>query len=521
MIIDNTPRAGRREWIGLAVLALPTLLVSFDVFVVLLALPHLSEALGASSTQQLWIMDIYGFMLAGFLITMGTLGDRIGRRKLLLIGAAAFGSASILSAFSTSAAMLIAARALLGIAGATLTPSTLSLISNMFHDPRERARAIGIWGGCFSVGAIIGPVVGGVLLSHFWWGSVFLLGVPAMVLLLVLGPLLLPEYRNSEAGRLDLISVVLSLAMILPIIYGIKELARDGWQLLPALAIIAGGVFGIVFVHRQRRLPDPLLDLDLFSSGVLSTTLLCLLSYSMLSGTSMAFIGQHLQLVEGLSPLLASLAMAPGMLVSIVSFQLAPWLSHRVRPAHLIATGLLVTIAGLVVITFASPTSGPAILVFGFALSTLGSGPVVTLGTDLVVGSAPAEKTGAAAALSQASNEFGISLGIGTLGSIGTLVYRTRIAGTIPPDVPTPASQAARDTLASATAAASHLPNHLAMDLLVPAREAFTSELHAIAATSAVLLLGVAVLVVFMLRRVRPKRFQEDYKEETLSKMAP
>ena len=245
-----------------------------------------------------------------------------------------------------------------------------------------------------------------------------------------------------------------------PTIYGIKELARDGWQPLPALAIIAGGAVGILFIRRQHRLADPLLDLRLFNNGVFSTALLCLLSYSMLSGTTMAFIGQHLQLVEGLLPLWTSLAMAPGMLVSIVSFQLASWLAHRVRPAHLIAVGLLVTIAGLLVITFASATSGPAILVLGFTLSTLGSGPVVTLGTDLVVGSALAEKAGSAA-LSQTSNEFGISLGIGTLGSIGTLVYRTQIAGALAPDVPPPASQAARNTLAGATVAASHLSNRI------------------------------------------------------------
>ena len=212
-------RAGRKAWIGLAVLALPTLLVSIDVFVMLLALPRLSEALHATSTQQLWALDIYGFMVAGLLVTMGSLGDRIGRRKLLLIGAAAFGVASMLTAFSNSATMVIAARALLGIAGATLAPSTLALISNMFRNPAQRATAIGIWAGCFVVGAIIGPILGGVMLEHFWWGSVFLIGVPAMTLLLVVGPVILPEYRDPQAARLDLLSVVLSLATILPTIH--------------------------------------------------------------------------------------------------------------------------------------------------------------------------------------------------------------------------------------------------------------------------------------------------------------
>jgi MFS transporter, DHA2 family, multidrug resistance protein len=299
---DAPPRAGRREWIGLAVLALPTLLVSLDLFVMLLAVPHLSADLGASSTQQLWILDIYGFMVAGFLITMGTVGDRIGRRRLLLVGAAAFGLASVLAAWSTSPQMLIASRALLGIAGATLTPSTLSLITNLFRDPRQRASAVAVWAGCFVVGAIIGPIVGGLLLEQFWWGSVFLLGVPAMVLLLLTGPVLLPEYRNPQADRLDRASVALSLGVILPVIFGLKELARGGWQPLSMVAVVVGVVVGVAFVRRQRALADPLLDLGLFANRAFSVTLGSMLAYSMLSGGTMVWVAQQLQLVVGLSP---------------------------------------------------------------------------------------------------------------------------------------------------------------------------------------------------------------------------
>ena len=206
-----TPNAGRREWIGLAVIALPCLLYSMDLTVLNLAVPHISAALRPSSAEQLWIIDIYGFLIAGSLITMGTLGDRIGRRRLLLIGAAAFGVASVAAAFSTTPAMLIATRALLGIAGATLAPSTLSLIRNMFLDPHQRTIAIGVWVTSYSLGGAIGPLLGGVLLQYFWWGSVFLIGVPVMLLLLVLGPVLLPEFRDPQAGRLDLFSAGLSL----------------------------------------------------------------------------------------------------------------------------------------------------------------------------------------------------------------------------------------------------------------------------------------------------------------------
>lgn len=499
-----TPRAGRREWVGLAVLALPTLLVSLDLFVVLLAAPHLSAALHATSTQQLWILDIYGFMVAGLLITMGTLGDRIGRRRLLLMGAAAFGAASLLAAYSMSAPMLIAARALLGIAGATLTPSTLSLIMNLFADPRERARAMGIWAGCFVAGAIIGPIVGGALLDRFWWGSVFLLGVPAMVLLLATGRKLLPEYRNPDAGRLDPISVGLSLAAIMATIYGLKELSRNGWQPVPLSAMVVGLVLGVVFVRRQRGLTDPLLDLHLFASRAFAATLGSLLANSMLAGGIMVFVAQHFQLVEGLSPLQAGLALVPGMAAAIVSFQLAPILARRVRPAFLFSGGLVLSVVGMLVLTQAGAGSGTAVLVVGFVLVSFGGGPLVALGTNLVVSSAPQEKAGSAAGLAQTGNELGYALGIATLGSIGTLVYRTQVTDAIPAGVPASVASAVRDTLAGATAAAQALPRHLASELLTPAREAYTSGLRVVAVVAAIVLAAVALLIVAALREVAP-----------------
>jgi DHA2 family multidrug resistance protein-like MFS transporter len=519
MTTERQPRAGWREWAGLAVLALPTLMVALDLFVMLLAVPHLSTALHASSTQQLWILDVYGFMVAGLLLTMGTLGDRIGRRRLLLIGAAAFGTASILAAWSANPEMLIAARALLGIAGATLSPSTLSLVMTLFRDPRQQASAVGIWAGCFVVGAIIGPIVGGALLEHFWWGSVFLLGVPAMVLLLVAGPRLLPEFRNPQAGRLDLASVALSLAAILPIVYGLKELARGGWRPLPVATIAVGLAVGWRFVARQRALAsagaDPLLDLRLFHNRAFSTTLGSLLANSTLAGGTMAIIAQHFQLVEGLSPLRAGLALVPGMLAAIASFQLAPVLARQVRPAFLFSGGLAVSVTGLLLLTQSSATSGPLILMAGFVLVSFGGGPLVALGTNLVVGSAPPEHAGSAAGVAQTANEFGYALGIATLGSIGVAVYHARMADATATSVPGAAAAAARDTLAGATAAAHSLPDQLATALLAVARDAFTGGLHAAASVSAVLLAGIALLIVTTLRQLPPiGHAQPDPREE-------
>ncbi|MEX2394092.1 MAG: MFS transporter, partial [Actinomycetota bacterium] len=373
-------RAGKKEWIGLAVLALPALLVAVDIFVMLLALPRISTDLGANSTQQLWITDIYSFMIAGFLVTMGTLGDRIGRRKLLLIGGTAFSLASVLAAYSVNVEMLILARAFLGIAGATLGPSTLALISNMFPDPRQRSLAIGIWLVCFIGGAAVGPVVGGVMLEHFWWGSVFLLGVPVMVLLWVLGPTFLPEYKDDSAGRIDLASVALSLGAILSVIFGLKELAKDGVTALPIAAIVIGLVVGAMFIKRQRTLVDPLVDLKLFSNHEFRVALGCMLAGTMLMGATMVFITQALQLVYGLKPLDAGLWMVPAMLCSIISFQFTPLVARRVRPAYLISGGLMFAVVGLVMLTQVALDASPVYLIIAFSLISLGAGPLVTLG---------------------------------------------------------------------------------------------------------------------------------------------
>src|SRR5918998_1435108 len=343
VIAGQVLRAGRREWIGLAVIALPCLLYSMDLEVLYLAVPSLTADLEPTSSQLLWITDIYGFLLAGFLITMGTLGDRIGRRRLLLIGAAAFGITSVLAAFSRSAEMLIATRAMLGIAGATLAPSTLSLIRNMFLEPSQRAFAIGVWATSFSAGAALGPLAGGLMLEFFWWGSVFLLAVPVMTLLLVLGPSLLPEFRDPEAGRLDLVSAAMSLVTVLVVIYGLKQIAQDGMGWLPVLSIAAGLVLGAAFVRRQRELTDPLIDLRLFRVPAFSTSLAVYTLGILVLFGSFLFIYQYLQLVLELSPLEAAALTLPSFGAFVVGSLVAPAFVKRVRPATVMAIGLAIS----------------------------------------------------------------------------------------------------------------------------------------------------------------------------------
>lgn len=501
---NNTQKATVKEWIGLATLALPTLLVSIDLFVMLLALPRLSTALSANSTEQLWIVDMYGFMVAGLLITMGTLGDRIGRRKLLLIGGALFGLASLLAAFSSNPLMLIVARALLGIAGATMTPSTLALISHLFPDAKQRATAFGIWAGCFTVGAIVGPLVGGVLLEHFWWGSVFLIGVPAMVLLLLLGPWVLPEYRNPQASKLDLKSVALSLTAILSAVYGLKELARNGWQILPAAMLVLGLAVGVIFVRRERRLKNPLIDIRLFQSRSFSTTLGSMLLYTTLSGTTMVYAAQHLQLVEALTPLQAGIAMVPGMISAIIGFQVAPLLARRIRPALVIGGGLLLTVIGLIIVALVGTKDGLLPLVIGFSIASFGGAPLVALGINLVVGSVPPSRAGSAAAMAQTSNELGISLGVATLGSLAGVIYRTQLNAHLPFDLSVAAQRAAQENLAGAVGTAAALPRQTAESLLMVARTAFNNGVHVIAGISAGFLAIAAILLFINLRGVPP-----------------
>jgi DHA2 family multidrug resistance protein-like MFS transporter len=476
-------KATRREWTGLAVLALPTLLASLDMSVLFLALPHLAADLDASSTEQLWILDAYGFLLAGFLVTMGTLGDRIGRRRLLMFGATAFGLASLVAAWSTSAEMLIAARAGLGIAGATLMPSTLALIRNMFGDPRQRGVAIAVWMSCFMVGTAIGPLVGGVMLENFWWGSVFLLAVPVMVVLLATAPFLLPEYR-SGGGRLDLVSVGLSLAAILPVVFGLKELTR-GFSWLYAGSVVAGFFFAAVFVGRQRRLAEPLLDLRLFTDRSFRACMVIMFCGAVVMSGTFYFVPLYLQLVMGFSPLHAGLWMLPQAIAMIASTQATPVLARRLRPAHIMAVALAVAAAGCLVMSFAGPVGGLPLVVTGFLLACVGVAPPTAVGTDLVIGSVPPERAGSAASVSETGNELGIALGLAVLGSVGTLVYRG--------EAPAPA----RESLANAVAAG--LPE----DVLAAARSAFTSGMNVVTTLGAALFAVLAVTALVALRRTR------------------
>ncbi|MFD1274245.1 MFS transporter [Streptomyces kaempferi] len=474
---------------------LPLLLVSMDVSVLYFAIPAISADLEPSGTQQLWIFDIYAFVLASLLMTMGSLGDRIGRRRLLLFGAAAFGAASALAAYADSAQTLIAARALLGIGGATLMPSTMAIIRTMFTDPGQRAKAIGLWSGVMTGGVALGSVMSGVLVQYFWWGSVFLVNLPAMALLLVLGPVLLPESRNPRPGRFDLPSVPLSMAAVLPVIYGIKEIPSEGWKFEYVLSILVGLLFTVLFVRRQRTAESPLISPELFRGrGFAPAVVLNLVSSFAMMGSAY-FTTQYLQSVLGKSSMEAALwALLPTVLVGVAAPVAAQLVQKGVHRAHVVSGGFVLGACGYGLLALTGTDSlwwalaGAGVLAAGIVV-------VMSQMMDLALSTVPVANAGVASSLLETGAEFGGALGMAVLGSIGTAVYRHGI--------PSDAPDAARETLGGALAVARELPGDTGGTLVRAAREAFTDGMHAAAVAGAVLLLGAAVLASATLRRVR------------------
>ncbi|MFG3392378.1 MFS transporter [Streptomyces parvus] len=503
---DSAKRATKREWIGLAVLVLPAMLVTMDLTLLHLAVPQMSAHLKPSSSQLLWITDIYGFTIAGFLVIMGTLGDRVGRRRLLLIGAVAFGATSLFTAYATTPEMLIAARAALGVAGACLAPSTLSLIRTMFPVPAQRTTAVTIWSSGFMLGGALGPVVGGVLLEYFWWGSVFLLAVPVMAALILLGPMLLPEYRDTSAGRVDLASAALSLCAVLCVIYGLKEIAKHGPDALTLITVVVGVTLGVLFVRRQRNLADPLLDVRLFANRAFSVSLTTLLVTLMLLMGLQFLIAQYLQIVLSLSPLTSGLWLFPAVLSGMIAALVASGIASKVRPAYVCGACMALAAVGFAVLWGVSADDGPGRILLASVLMFAGLAPVSALGTDLVVGTAPTNRAGPAAALSETSIEFGGALGIAVVGSIGTAVYRAHLADAAPDGVPAGAD----DTLPAALEVAARLPAEAGDNLASAAREAFAHGLSVNSLVAAPLMLAAAIAATVLLRRVRPSSHENE-----------
>lgn len=491
-------RAGSREWAALAVLTLAVLLLAVDGTVLSLAVPALTADLQPSATGLLWIGDAYSFVLAGLLVTMGALADRIGRKRLLLIGAVGFAAASVLAAYAPTAGWLIAARALQGVAGATLMPATLSIIRATFADPRQRTLAVGVWSAAAAAGAALGPLVGGVLLDHFWWGSVFLINLPVMAVLLATGVPLLTESRDPRPGPFDLLSAGLSLAGVVGVVYAVKEVAA-GEHLDLALGAGAAGVALLaVFVRRQRRLREPMIDVTLFARPAFSGAVLSnLLAIFALSGL-LFFLSQYFQLVLGLTALESGLRVLPAMVGAALSAVGTPLLLRRLSRAAITSGGLLAGAAGLAALfVVVSGGSYPAIAA-AMVLVGLGVGMALTVTSDTVVSSVPPARAGAASAVSETAYELGTALGIAVLGSVLTAVYRGALV--LPAGLPAEATQAARDSLAGALGVAAATGQD---GLGESARLAFVAGIESAAGLGALLAAAAALGAALLLPRRR------------------
>ncbi|HWH26998.1 MAG TPA: MFS transporter [Pseudolysinimonas sp.] len=491
--ITTQTRAGARSWVALGVLTLSILLLAIDGTVLALAVPALTASLDPTATQLLWIGDIYSFALAGLLITMGNVADRIGRKRLLLIGATGFGLASLLAAFAPTAELLIAARVLLGISGATIMPSTLSLVRNIFPDPRQRSRAIAVWSAGATVGAAIGPLVGGALLESFWWGSVFLINVPVMVILVITGAILLPESRNPKPGRIDLLSAALSVVAIVPIVYAIKTFASDGFSWIAVGSVVLSVIGAVLFARRQRRLETPLIDLALFRipafSGAVAANTLAIFGFVGM----LFFFSQYLQLVRGLSPLQAGLAELPSALASLAVIGIVSNVVARIGRGLAVGVGLAVCGAGSVLLAFAEGQSDLIWIILSLCVLAIGAGLAMTVSVDAVLSAVEKERSGAASAISETAYELGVALGIALLGSVLTAVYRVSLH--LPESLTPTVAADVRESLGSAVHVAGDNPA-----VVDAAQEAFVVSIQ----TASFVAAAIMFVAAFIAARVIP-----------------
>jgi len=498
-----------RRWGTLAICATAALLLGIDNTVLNLAIPDLVQAMRPSTTQVLWIADAYSFALGSLLVVMGSLGDRIGRKRLLLIGAGCFGLASLLTAYSGNPDLLIAARMLQGAAGATVMPSTASLIRSTFAEPKQRTLAMGIFAGVGGAGFALGPVIGGLLLDHFWWGSVFLINIPVMLLILVLGPVLLVESRNPAPGRFDLLSLLLSVVGLFSVIYAIQTGAHDGFTEPQVLTAAVVGVLALAaFGLRQSRIGNPMIDLPLLRNrafaGSVGANLITILSVSALS---LAF-SQYFQDVRGWTPLHTGLALLAGPVGAMIGgpgcAAVIKWLGRAATVS--LGLGLMaVSMAVFALVGIHTPylELAPAVVVNG-----IGMGLIFGTTNDTMLATAPKERAGGAAAIGETAMELGSGLGIAVLGSILTSAYRSGLhlpAGLLPAS-----AAAARETVGGGMATGAALPAPQGPALVASAQQAFVHGMHLAILIGAVLLACGAVATLFALRGVPAVIAEED-----------
>ncbi|MFJ3095200.1 MFS transporter [Streptomyces hydrogenans] len=498
-----TARSGRNaaggdanRWAVLVVLCVSLLLVALDATILHVAVPSLTENLRPGATELLWIVDAYPLVCASLLILFGTLGDRIGRRRVLLLGYGIFGLASAVAALATEPWVLIGARALLGVGGAMIMPATLSIIRTVFPDRRERATAIGIWTAVAAIGAAAGPVLGGFLVEHYWWGSVFLINIPLMALILPLARRLLPESRGSAEGPWDVLGALMAAAGVLGCVLGVKR-AGAGEPLLSVLTagpLLAGALLLVLFVRRQRRRAHPLIDMRLFSRPAFTTSVGCIV-LAMLALVGLELIAiQYLQLVLGLSPLETGLRLLPLTFAAMAAGATGSYTLRRIGPRRMVGWGFLLTAAAVLLLTFMGQHDRPLLLTVGFVLLGFGLQTTLFSAYESMLSEAPPRSAGGAAAIGETSYQLGAGMGIALLGSVMNAAYAPGLADV--PGVPAAASGAAANSLGEAYQVAERLGGTAGEALHTAARHAFVDGLHLTLFVSAGLLLAGAAMAL-------------------------
>lgn len=471
-------RADRRAWLGLVIVLGPVALVAMDGSVLYLAMPSITSAITPSTDQALWILDIYGFVVSSLLIAFGNLGDRYGRLKFLLTGAAVFGLGSAGAAFAPNPEILIACRALMGLGGATLLPAGLAIISNLFHDPKQRSQAIGIFAATFAAGFAAGPVIGGLLLSRFEWGSVFLINLPVVVLFLAFAPVLLREVRTSNPGRVDALSVVLSALGILLTVYSVKSAAAEGLSPTQAVIGVVGVALLVWFVRRQFGLEHPLLDLRLFKDRVFTVAILTGLMTLVAWAAAGYLSGVYLQSVLGYSVLSAALLALPGAAVLTVVCIKTSSIADRIGTRSALIASHFFMGVGLLLLLATTTEHGVAAFIASTIIAGVGYGLSFSLVADYAVAAVPPERAGSAASLAETSNELGNALGISLLGSLAAVCFRLfgpDVAGTLDETLDTPG---------------------LSPAVVAKAEDAFLSGLHVAVGVASLLCLALGVLAL-------------------------
>ncbi|WP_028244778.1 MFS transporter [Pseudoclavibacter soli] len=486
-----------RRWFSLALLLCSVLVVSTDNTVMSFALPAISAEFDSSAVLLLWIVDVYPLVLAGLLVMMGSLADRFGYRRMLLIGAWGFTIASVCAGFATSAQMLVAVRATMGVFGSMLMPATLSLIRVLFVEGRQRSLAVAIWTSCWAIGAALGPILGGFLLAHLWWGSVFLIAVPLFAPLLVFGPFHVPVTRAPGSGPIDVPSVVLSVAAMASSVFALKRVAvGDGWQLSLVFAVF-GVISGALFVRRQLQLEHPLLDMSLFRRRRFTVSITANLVALMCTTGLMLFAAQQLQLGLGIDSMTAGWMLVPGAVATATaSFVVGRVVSARLRRPVMVAA-LTLSAMSFTGYALLGSTSGAAVLVLVAAVGA-GFGASQAVSNEVVVSEVPAESAGAAAAVSETAYELGTVLGAALLGGITAGVYRAGLM--LPAGLSDAEVQRSRETLAGALAVAQERSPEIATQIETAARAALFHAGGVMSLVAAGVVVAVALWAAFGLR---------------------